>query len=322
MPKNSGGNPPIELDPPDIAPHSRGNTGIPYVSTFDSGVPGPHVMVNALTHGNEYSGAQVVCRLLEGGLRPARGRLTLSFANYKAFARFDPATPYASRHTDEDLNRVWAPELLEGAGGSWELRRARELRPLVEDADFLLDLHSMHTAAPALLLTGLREKSLRFATGMGYPARMVIDEGHQAGRRMRDFGEFDDPASASVAILVESGQHWARTTLAAAYATTLRFLGQLEVAEPERLAALLPGRPTVAQRVIQVEQAVTVASPDFRFARLYRGLEVIARKGTVIAHDGGKEIATPFPDCVLVMPAIASTIKPGQTAVRLGRYLD
>lgn len=55
---------PIEAHFPDIAVHAPGNTGIPFVHTFDSGVAGPHVMVNALTHGNEVCGAIVVDELL------------------------------------------------------------------------------------------------------------------------------------------------------------------------------------------------------------------------------------------------------------------
>lgn len=47
---------PIEIEFPDIARHAPGNTGIDYVRTFDSGVAGPHVMINALTHGNEVCG--------------------------------------------------------------------------------------------------------------------------------------------------------------------------------------------------------------------------------------------------------------------------
>ena len=43
----------VELTPPDIEPYRAGNTGIDYVTTFDSGVAGPHVLVTALTHGNE-----------------------------------------------------------------------------------------------------------------------------------------------------------------------------------------------------------------------------------------------------------------------------
>jgi predicted deacylase len=77
---------PIEIDFPDIAPHAPGNTGIPYLYTFDSGVAGPHVMINALTHGNEVCGAIVVDELVRARLRPRRGKLTLSFANVAAYA--------------------------------------------------------------------------------------------------------------------------------------------------------------------------------------------------------------------------------------------
>ena len=41
----------LELAAPDISPYEAGNTGIPYVTSFESGRPGPHVLVNALTHG-------------------------------------------------------------------------------------------------------------------------------------------------------------------------------------------------------------------------------------------------------------------------------
>ena len=43
---------PIELIAPDISAYRAGNTGIDYVTTFDSGIAGPHVMVSAVTHGN------------------------------------------------------------------------------------------------------------------------------------------------------------------------------------------------------------------------------------------------------------------------------
>jgi predicted deacylase len=80
---------PIEVEFPDISAHAAGNTGIAYVHTFDSGKPGPHVMINALTHGNEVCGAIAVDALLRGGLRPRRGKLTLAFANVGAYARID-----------------------------------------------------------------------------------------------------------------------------------------------------------------------------------------------------------------------------------------
>ena len=49
--------PKVELIAPDISAYQLGNTGVEYITTFDSGKPGPHVMINAITHGNEICGA-------------------------------------------------------------------------------------------------------------------------------------------------------------------------------------------------------------------------------------------------------------------------
>jgi predicted deacylase len=313
----TGDTPAVELAAPDVAAYAAGNTGIPYVTTIDSGRPGPNVLVNAITHGNELCGAVALDRLFRDGVRPAAGKLTLSFANVAAYRRFDPANPAASRFVDEDFNRLWDEATLDGPRRSAELERARALRPLVAAADRLLDLHSMQQASAPLMLAGLTDKSLALARRVGVPAVIVRDAGHAAGRRMRDYGDFADPASPKSALLVECGQHWEESAAAVAIETSLRFLaacGVLPMAE----AARILGAPAPPQRVVTVTEAVTIASDDFAFAGDYRGLEVIARAGTVIASDGGREIRTPYEDCVLIMPS--RHLLRGQTAVRLGRY--
>ena len=74
-----------------------GNTGVPFVTTLDSGLPGPDAMVNALTHGNEICGAIAVDWLLRSGFAPTRGKLTLAFVNVAAFLSFDASKPFRSR---------------------------------------------------------------------------------------------------------------------------------------------------------------------------------------------------------------------------------
>ena len=124
--------PAVELQAPDISGWRQGNTGVDYVHLFDSGRPGPTVMLQALTHGNEICGALALCYLFGQAVQPRRGRLILAFANVAAYARFDPADPHPSRCVDEDLNRVWADEVLFGLRDSVELRRARELQPFLK----------------------------------------------------------------------------------------------------------------------------------------------------------------------------------------------
>src|SRR5258708_15090267 len=184
---------PIEIAPPDIGAYRTGNTGIPYATSFDSGKPGPHVFLTAIVHGNELCGAITLDFLFREKIRPKRGRMTLAFCNIAAFMRFNPDTPSACRFVDEDFNRVWSLERLGGSQHSAELLRARELRPLVDSADYLLDIHSMQQATAPLMMCGPLEKGRRFARDIGVPELIVSDEGHAAGRRMRDYGGLVGP---------------------------------------------------------------------------------------------------------------------------------
>jgi predicted deacylase len=258
-------------------------------------------------------------RLLEREIRPWRGRLSLAFVNLAAFDAFDPANPKASRYLDEDLNRVWSPATLDGPRRSRELDRAREIRPLIERADFLLDIHSMQTTAPPLLLTGVTDKGRRLASAMGFPGCIVADAGHRNGARIRDFGAFGDPDSPRTAVLVECGQHWTRRSVAVAVATCRQFLAALDVVEPRLLDRLGRAPAPRLQRVVEVTEAVTVAAGRFRFTRDFQGLEVIPKAGTVIAYDGAQPVRTPYDQCVLIMPS--RRLAPGFTAVRLGRFV-
>jgi predicted deacylase len=307
----------VELQAPDIEPYRRSATGTEFVQVLDSGKPGPNVMVNALTHGNEICGAIAVERLLREGVRPTRGKLTLAFANVEAFLRFDPANPYATRFVDEDFNRVWTAQVLDGPRDSVELRRARQLRPFVAAADYLLDIHSMLEPSPPVMICGPLEKGIRFAFEVGVPEHIVSDTGHANGTRMRDFGGFGDPASPKNALLVECGQHWERDAERVAWQTVWRFLRRLDVVDPARAEREIDA-VTAPQKLIRVTDAVVASTPAFRFARTFTGLEVIARAGDVIAWDGDQAVRAPYDNCVLVMP-VPNNVKTGLTAVRLGR---
>jgi predicted deacylase len=308
----------VELSAPDISAYRAGNTGIEYVTTFDSGKPGPHVVVNAVTHGNEICGAIAVDRLFKLNVRPVRGKLSLAFANVAAFLRFDKNAPHASRFVDEDFNRVWTPSTLDGPRESAELRRARQMRPLIDAADFLLDIHSMHDPHGPVMICGQLAKGIRFAQQVGVPEYIVSDAGHANGTRMRDYGGFGDPASIKNALLVECGQHWERASESMAWQTTWRFLSNLEMIDPDLAAAQIDHTAPPSQKVVKVTDALIASSMDYRFAPGLRGLSTLALAGDLIATDAGRPVRAPYDDCVLIMPSLVH-VKPGLTAVRIGR---
>ncbi|MGI9382625.1 MAG: succinylglutamate desuccinylase, partial [Methyloligellaceae bacterium] len=166
---------PVELQAPDIAPYKAGNSGIDYVTTFDSGRDGPHVMITAIVHGNELCGPIALDWLLARNARPQNGRLTLGFVNVAAYANWDPDDPFASRWVDEDFNRVWTEEVLESERTSIELERARALRPLLDTVDLLLDIHSMQTPSPPMMMAGPLAKGRELARQVGVPELVVTD---------------------------------------------------------------------------------------------------------------------------------------------------
>ncbi|MGE0726019.1 MAG: succinylglutamate desuccinylase, partial [Alphaproteobacteria bacterium] len=78
--------------------------------------------------------------------------------------------------------------------------------------------------------------------------------------------------------------------------------------------------PPPPARVVQVTQAVTIATDQFRFAQDFKGLEVLEQAGTLIGHDGEAPVVTPYERCILIMPSRRLT--KGGTAVRLGRFVS
>ena len=310
---------PVLIDPPDLSRWRDSRVGVPYVHERDSGKPGPEVLITALVHGNEYSGALVLDAFLASGIKPSRGRVTVAFCNVAAFASFNPERPDASRFADEDMNRVWSTARLEGNGDSSELRRARELLPFVQRSTHLFDLHSMHEPCAPLLVTGLLPRNIEFARRLRCHGQIIVDGGHADGVRMRDYGGRGYPGNARIALLLEAGQHWDPGAVSHAGDVLMRFLLQAEALEPQHVPPgwLLPDA-AVPPSSVEVTHRVVARSMDFQFVHSFSGGEVIDKAGTVIAVDDGEPVATPYDGCVLVMPSLRQ-LKPGVTTVRLGR---
>ena len=301
----------VRVASPDISAWAAGNTGVAGFWRFEGPAPGPTVMISALVHGNEIGGAVVLDALLRDPPVLLCGRLVAGFANLDAFARFDPAQPTASRFVDEDMNRVWDPAILEGPGQSSELARARAIRPLVDEADVLLDLHSMLWPSEPLILCGPAERGCALALRIGTPPMIVADDGHAAGRRLIDYERFTGPGDAA-AVLVEAGQHWEAGTAAAMRQTVEALLIGTGLVAGTQAAGIAP-------RCAEVTMTVTATTGAFNFMQPFRGGDVVAKRDTLIATDGELEIRTPHDDCVLIMPSLYPSR--GHTAVRLARFV-
>ena len=289
---------PLEVLPRDLSAYRQGNTGIDYVHRFESGKPGPHVLVNALTHGNEICGMVAATHLLDTGVRPKIGTLTVSFANMEAYNAFDIDNPYENRQLVHNLNRIWSPEWLDGNEQSPELRRARELRPVLDAADYVLDIHSTRAPVQPFWVYPEMARNAALAAAVGAPAvQLVMPAGRFPGTGVLNYGRHGDPASNSGgALVVECGQHFAQSAATLATDVTLRFLAHLGLIDAPANSA--PAAPAQPFRLLEVHM---VKSEDFTFTRPLLGFEVF-NQGELIAINAGEEIRSPCDNCTIFMP--------------------
>ena len=287
----------LEVRPRDISAYRRGNTGIDYVHRFASGRPGPHVLINALTHGNEICGMVAATHLLDTGVRPKIGTLTVSFAHVEAYNAFDPEKPFDNRQIVHNLNRVWSDEWLDGPEDSPELRRARELRPVVAAADHILDIHSTSQDVVPFWVYPAFERNAAVAMAIGLPpVHLVMPSGLGSGTPLIEHGLHAGNDAPGAAVVVECGQHFRQSAADLATEVTLRFLAHFGLIERDPVPA--PG----PQRRFELLQTHMIQSEDFRFVRPLIGFETFA-KGELIATNGPDEIRAPCDDCTVFMPA-------------------
>ena len=312
--------PVLEVLPRDLSAYRAGNTGVDYVHRFDSGKPGPHVLINALTHGNVICGMVAATHLLDAGVRPKIGTLTVSFAHVEAYAAFRPEAPFANRQLVHNLNRIWSDEWLDGPEQSPELRRARELRPVVAAADHILDIHSTsQDVAPFWVYPDFERNgraALALGAASGVALHLLMPQGLGSGTPLIQHGRHGQAGEgAGVALVVECGQHFLRTSAEVATRAALSFLAHFGLVDAPAPVAAAPAR----QRRLDLLQTCMVRTPAFRFTRPLVGLETFAQ-GELIATDGeAGEIRAPCDDCTVMMPTREPIV--GREAVYLTRPL-
>ncbi|WP_087688405.1 MULTISPECIES: succinylglutamate desuccinylase/aspartoacylase domain-containing protein [unclassified Pandoraea] len=300
----------------DISAYKAGNTGTDYVHHFDSGLPGPHLLISSLVHGNEFCGMHAVTHLLDRGVRPARGKLTLLFANVEAYESFDESKPFASRQLVHNLNRIWSDEYLQGESDSPEIRRMRELAPFVDAADHVLDIHSTSLDVPPFWVYPDAQRNSTLAEAIDVCGlHLIMPKGLGSGTPLIQFGRFGEAAStAGAAVVIECGQHFKPSSAAVAIAAATKFLTHFGLIEASEAGDAEP-QPSARRRFELVETHV-VQTPEFRFARPVIGFEVFG-KDELVATDGDKQIVAPFDGCTVIMPTREPIV--GREAMYLAR---
>ena len=257
--------------------------------------PTPHLAIVGAIHGNEHCGLSAILRLTNelrsGVLQLRSGTLTLVHGN-------PAATAEQRRHLSDavDLNRVFDYRFVDELAPSlWEPehRRAAELRPVFEQVDAVLDLHSATAPTPPFAIASRVPTSMPFAMALGLAYVTFGWEGPDLLGDQVLLGLLTRRDLPGVA--VECGQHDDPAAVEVAYGCALRALthfGLIDTAVAPPSAAL----PTC----LRVRAAVKRPSASFRFARALRGMQQLHR-GDVIGHDDHL-VLTVRNHCHVIMP--------------------
>jgi hypothetical protein len=208
------------------------------VHRFESGKPGPHVLVNALTHGNEFCGMVAATHLLDSGVRPKIGTLTVSFANVAAYETFDTTRPFDSRQLVHNLNRIWSAPQLDGRRG--QPRTAPRARTAPGGGR-----GRPHPGHPLdqpgrVAVLGLPEVRAQRAAALaiGRPAvHMVMPQGLGSGTPLIQHGLHGSADHHGVAMVAECGQHFKQASADLATEVALDFLAHFGLIDPRPKAA-------------------------------------------------------------------------------------
>ncbi|MBC7602733.1 MAG: succinylglutamate desuccinylase/aspartoacylase family protein, partial [Ramlibacter sp.] len=249
-------------------------------------------------HGNEFCGMVAVAGLLDSAVRPKIGILTLSFANVGAYESFTQDDPFASRQLVHNLNRIWSPQWLDGDEDSPELRRARELRPVVAAADHILDIHSTAQEVDPFWVYPAFERNTRVAMALGGPdIHLVMPGGMSTGTPLIQHGLHGEADSAGVALVAECGQHFNQASADLAVDVTRRFLSHFGLIDSDG-----EGSAVAPQRRFELLSTAVVKADSANFARPLKGLESFG-KGELIGFDGEAEVRSPCDACTVFMPS-------------------
>lgn len=262
--------------------------------------PRPHLAIVGAVHGNEHCGLLAIQRLAReierGALSIRTGTLFLVHGNPAATAQQRRHTP-----TGADLNRMFDYRFVdELAPALWEREhhRAVELRPLFDNVDAVLDLHSATAPTPAFAIASRVPTSEPFALSLGLEYVTLGWDGPGLLGDQVLLGQLTRRELPGVA--VECGQHDDPVAAEVAYACTLRTLSYFGIIEG---AFPLP-HPGV--RRLHVRGAVKRPSVSFRFEQPLAGMQPLAA-GDVIGQGDHLVLSVRNP-CYAIMPNDAVSV--------------
>lgn len=279
------------------------------LGSYDSGAPGPTLLVLAGIHGNEPAGVHAVRRVLAALQQqrwPIAGRIVALAGNLGALRD-------GKRFRQRDLNRGWLPQAIadlqrrDPRGDRDEDHEQRELLRHFEAVTrsargpvVFVDLHTSSADGPPFLCLADTIDNRRIALATGVPIILGIEETID-GASLEWF-----TGRGIVAIAVEGGRHQHPATVGNHEAVLWLLLDYLRLLPKGRVDVLrhrqhLRQATMGAPPIVEIVHRHAITAADrFRMAPGFRNFDPVHR-GMLLAHDARGEVLAPI-DCRMLLP--------------------
>ncbi|HMB66313.1 MAG TPA: succinylglutamate desuccinylase/aspartoacylase family protein [Patescibacteria group bacterium] len=266
------------------------------VTKKKGGKPGKKLAVFAGVHGDERAGVFALEKLIKN-IEPEAGEVYFVYANPEAIER-------DVRYTEKNLNRCF---LKEAGVENYEERRAKELMPILDECDALLDLHaSNNKEATPFIICG---EDCRDIVGI-FDFDIVSFDWDDIEPGATDGYMYNQ---GKPGICLECGSlHQSEENADLAYVSALRFLEYFGAVKNE--AGEYNKRP---QRSVQVVRAVKKKTEDFGFVKDFADFKKLT-PGEVFAWDGEEKYVAGEDECIIFPD---SDQKIGDEVFVLGRFV-
>lgn len=249
------------------------------ITTFDTKIVGPNIVIMAGVHGDESCGVFAVHEAMSR-YTIMRGRVTWIIGSPKAVNN-------SRREYETNLNRMFRDDLLlsDFEKQTYEYVRSRELMPILAEADALLDIHSSTTldTVPFVIC-----EPHSYQVVQSLPVGVVvsgIDLLHPTGtdayvNQMGGRG-----------ICIECGSHNDPRAVTVAKEAIYEFLSVFGVIESREEGEQCVKRYIKADQIYKSKSEFTLAKNFPEFAHI--------NQGEVVGYDGGREVYADKPGVIL-----------------------
>ncbi len=257
---------------------------------------GKTLAIFAGVHGNEKAGVLALEKILKN-IKILKGKVYFVFANIQAIEK-------NTRYIEKNLNRCF----LEGnIGDTYEDKRARELMPILDECDVLLDLHASPTKKTTPFVICERN-SLDIVKNLDFEIISFgwndIEPGATDGYMLKQ---------GKIGICLECGSwHESENNINLAEQSVYQFLQYFGVIqEREKFSRR-------QQKFLQVQKAVLKETNNFNFFRSFYDFERL-KENELIATDGEKEYRAKKNECIIFANPKK---KIGEEVFILGKFID